>query len=388
MIRLPSGPITFVDSFGRYRYNYVFYLALVSRRRTVNPLALRQSRVATNAVRYSRGPVRLVLVTLGTLTGAAGICFAVGQFFTHEIPFKGGEERALVQVKAPFGNLHLGSTTSQGLLAYLEGHGDNGEEPSMRSRYVLRGTTGILNLTVGEDEGMLETNPPLAQTFRANGAFSMVGSGNNRYTDWGDVQYIGDGRDHSYHVSRAAYTPSNAGTRLFLTKKLPLTLQAEMGFGESVLDLSGLWLQELTLETGANQARVFLRTPNPGSMDVCSVSAGVGEFTMDGIGHLNTSKFDFNGGFGMYSLNFAGKLRKNLEANLSVGLGKLSVRVPPDAGRLQVIYDDGVFCSYNFGGIVKRKDGYATSPGFDQSNAPVITLRITSGAGKINVIYK
>jgi hypothetical protein len=155
-----------------------------------------------------------------------------------------------------------------------------------------------------------------------------------------------------------------------------------------VLDLSGLWLQNLNLETGANQARVFLKSPNPGSMESCSVSAGVGEFTMEGIGHLNTSKFEFNGGFGMYNLNFAGKVRKNLEANISVGLGKLAIRVPPDAGRLQVYYDDGVFCAYRFAGIVKRRDGYATSPGFDQSNAPVITLRITSGAGKVDVVYK
>jgi hypothetical protein len=90
----------------------------------------------------------------------------------------------------------------------------------------------------------------------------------------------------------------------------------------------------------------------------------------------------------MYNLNFGGKLKKNLEANVSVGLGKLSVRVPPTSGRLQIIYDDGVFCSYNFAGIVKKRDGYATSVGFDQSNAPVLTLRITSGAGKVNVVYR
>lgn len=353
----------------------------MSRRLNINPLALRY------IVKAGR-PARLVLITLGTIAGVTGVCFAVSQFFAHEIPLKGGEERALVQVSAPYGSLILGSTSSPGLLAYLEGHGDNGEEPSMRSRYVVRGTTGILNLTVGEDEGSLHRDPVLASTHRAASNFSLVGSHNNRYSDAGEVYYIGDGRDYSYSVTRAAYAPTGASTRLFLTKKLPLDLEAEMGFGESELDLSGLWLQELTLETGANQARVFLRSPNPGSMDKCTVSAGVGEFRMEGIGYLNTSKFDFNGGFGMYDLNFAGKLRKNLEANVSVGLGRLSVRVPPTAGRLQIFYDDGVFCSYNFAGVVKKRDGYATSAGFDQSNAPVLTLRITSGAGKVNVLYR
>ncbi len=353
----------------------------MSRRLNINPLALRYISIAGH-------PVRLVLITLGTIVGATGIACAVGQFFAHEIPLKGGEERALIQVSAPYGSLILGSTSSTGLLAYLEGHGDNGEEPSMRSRYVVRGTTGILNLTVGEDEGSLQQPPPLASTHRATSNFSLIGSGNNRYSDAGEVYHIGDGRDYSYSVTRASYAPSNTSTRLFLTKKLPLALDAEMGFGESELDLSGLWLQDLNLETGANQARVYVRSPNPGSMDKCSISAGVGEFTMEGIGFLNTSKFDFNGGFGMYRLHFGGKLKKNLEANVSVGLGKLSLRIPPSAGRLQVFYDDGVFCSYNFTGIVKKRDGYATSVGFDQSNAPVLTLRITSGAGKVNVVYK
>lgn len=353
----------------------------MSRRLTINPLAIRYASLAGR-------PIRLVLVTLVTITGAAGITCAVGQFFAHEIPLKGTEERALVQVSAPYGSLVLGSTTSAGLLAYVEGHGDNGEEPSMRSRYVLRGTTGILNLTLGEDQGSLQGNPPLATAHRANTTFSLVGSKHDRYSDWGEVYHIGDRSDVDHTISRAAYNPAHGSTRLFLTKKIPLALDAEMGFGESKLDLSGLWLQNLNLETGANQAHVYLRSHNPGAMDICSVSAGVGEFTMEGIGFLNTSKFEFSGGFGMYNLNFAGKIKKNLEANISVGLGKLSVRVPPDAGRLQVFYDDGVFCSYRLAGIAKRRDGYATSPGFDRSNAPVITLHIASGAGKVEVVYK
>lgn len=378
----PAQQIAYLPQNG----HFVTHSFFVSRRVHINPQALRH-RVIRTASQAGR-PLRLVLITLGTITGASGIALAVGEFFAHEIPFKGGEKSAVVQVSAPYGSLKIGSTTSNGLLAYLEGHGDNGEEPSMRSRYVVRGNTGILNLTVGEDEGYLHREPILASTRRATSSFSLVGSRNNRYSDQGEVTYIGDGNDYSYAISPAAYAPSNASTRLFLTKKIPLELEAEMGFGESELDLSGLWLMDLSLETGANQAHVFVRSPNPGSMNDCNISAGVGEFSMEGIGYLNTSKFDFNGGFGMYNLNFAGRLKKNLEANVSVGLGKLSIRVPPDACRLQVIYDDGVFCSYNFQGIAKRRDGYATSAGFDQSNAPVLTLRITSGAGKVSVVYK
>jgi hypothetical protein len=331
--------------------------------------------------RRLRAPIRVVILTLGTVAGAAGVCFAMSQFFQHEIKRLGGEQRAVVQISAPFGSLVVGSTSTPGTIAYIEGHGEDGEEPDLRTRYVIKGTTGILNISLGDGEqGSREIQPPLASTFRAN-TQGFVLTGGQRYTEDGKIVNITAPR-------RYAAAPAEYGSRVFLTKELPLALDAEMGFGESMLDLSGLWLQDLNLETGANQARVLLRSPNPGSMNQCMVSAGVGEFTMDGIGHLNTSRYIFNGGFGVYNLNFNGKLKKNIDANISVGVGKVNIRIPPADARVQVVYEDGVLCSYTFQGLTKKRDGYATSAGFENSRAPIITLRLTSGAGRINVIYK
>lgn len=350
----------------------------MSRRLLINPIARRVTFQVTGG-----RPLRLVLITLGTVAGMTGVAMAVSQFFQHEIKRLGGEQRALVQISAPFGSLILGSTSTPGTIAYIEGHGDDGEEPPMRTRYIVRGTTGILNVSLGDDESMIAPSTPLASTCASNNQLSLIGGVPRLSED--DRTYF-NSEVRSYVPSSP--NPSDYGSRVFLTKELPLALDVEMGFGESMLDLSGLWLQDLNLETGANQASVYIRTANPGSMDKCSVSAGVGEFNMEGIGNLNTSKFNFNGGFGVYSLNFNGKLKKDIEAKVSIGVGKVSIRVPPDVGRLQVFYEDGVLSSYNFAGLAKKRDGYATSVGFENSRAPIVTLHLTSGAGRINVIYR
>jgi hypothetical protein len=53
-----------------------------------------------------------------------------------------------------------------------------------------------------------------------------------------------------------------------------------------------------------------------------------------------------------------------------------------------VFYDDGLLSSFNFSGLTKRREGYATSVGFDQSTRPILTLRLSSGLGRMSVSYR
>ena len=122
-------------------------------------------------------------------------------------------------------------------------------------------------------------------------------------------------------------------------------------------------------------------------MGGCRINAGFGEFSMDGISDLNTDRFIFSGGVGYYSLNFNGTLTQNLDATVEVGMGKVAVNIPPEAGRVQIYYDDSYFSSFSFSGLSKRRDGYYTSGGFEQSKAPILTLHLSSGLGKMIVNY-
>jgi hypothetical protein len=207
-------------------------------------------------------------------------------------------------------------------------------------------------------------------------------------TDYGAVitpiePYYG-GRINSY----ASMSKNTDRYQLNLTQDVPITINAIFGFGESSMDWSGLSIATAFVETGASDTKLAIRTPNPIQMTFCRVNAGVGSVRIDGICNMNAGRFDFSGGVGYYKLNFGGKLSRNLDANVEVGLGKVSIDIPPDAGRVQVFYDDSFFSSFSFQGLNKRRDGYVTSVGFDQSTAPILTLRLSTGMGKMEVRYR
>ena len=166
-----------------------------------------------------------------------------------------------------------------------------------------------------------------------------------------------------------------------------MNFHADLGFGESFVDLSDLPVMSADIESGANQTTIVSRTPNTRNMSVCRVGAGIGQCNMSGIGNMNPEHFYFNGGFGSYHLSFDGEQHRDIDATIQVGLGKCSITIPPSAARVQVFYDDGLLSSYDFSGLTRRRDGYATSVGFDNSKAPVLTLRLETGMGRISVSY-
>jgi hypothetical protein len=219
------------------------------------------------------------------------------------------------------------------------------------------------------------------------GGFSFA-STNQVRTEWGAPAYEPSTPAQYLPVSSSRNSSNNERSKLFLTTETPLSLSAQMGFGESYLDLTGLQLTSAFVETGASSSKIVCRKPNSNPMSTCIVNAGIGSFSMEGICFLNAGRYHFSGGVGYYKLNFGGKLQRSMDAIVEVGLGKVTLDIPADAGRVQVYYDDSFFSSFTFQGLNKRKEGYATSVGFDQSSAPVLTLRLSSGMGKMEVRYR
>jgi hypothetical protein len=334
-------------------------------------------------------PRYAVPVTILSLAAVATVAYAKYRTIQKSFTRTGTEARANVLLNVPYGNFQLSSGTRVGQLALLQVQTDDMEEdPPMHVRQTMNGNCATLKVTLGTDEGMLGADKPIAGAQRAMTGFSLASAGSIR-TEWGDI------------VSPQAPYPANAIApnasllsddddryQLFLTKEIPVSISAIFGFGESIMDWTGLSVTSAYIETGASNARVTLKAPNPFQMTGCKVSAGIGSFVMDGICNLNATRYEFSGGVGYYKLFFNGKLQRDLEARVEVGLGKVTIDIPPDAGRVQIYYDENVFSSFSFQGLNRRRDGYATSVGFDQSTAPILTLYLSSGMGKMEVRYK
>jgi hypothetical protein len=337
--------------------------------------------------------VSRVAIPLFVLFTITGIAYAAYRVVSHEIPRGKTETRLNVHVYAPYGSLAIAPGASGGSIARLDMEADeSGEDPAMYLRYgVSQVGVGNLRVSIGDDEGALQQHRPVAMW----GARSQQLLVNTNYI----TSDNGAGYSYGYERNHQTFTPipmrpgprqqeSAYKSRLYLATDLPTSLNAQLGFGQSYIDLSGIPLERAYIETGASKARVVFGSANPTPMSVYQISAGVGECALDGICNSNAAKFEFDGGIGYYSLAFGGELQRNMDATVSVGLGKVSINIPPQAGRVQVFYDDNLFSGYNFTGLAIRRSGYATSVGFDRSTAPILTLHLSSGMGKMNVVYR
>ena len=320
---------------------------------------------------------------------SVGIAYAAHRVIHNAIERTGAERYVNVLLNVPYGNFTMYAGTKPNRLALIETITEDMENnPPLHYRYMLNSgaALGTLKVTLGADEGMLDNGQPLA--YLANTGLTLASAGTLR-TDWGDVLYSPPiqrsilGTNHSISNS-----DDNERYQFYLTNEIPVSISAQFGFGESLMDWTGLQLASAYVETRASTARITMKSPNQLPMSSCKVSAGFGSFQMDGICFLNASRYEFSGGIGSYKLNFNGKLQRNLDAIVEVGLGKVAIDIPPDAGRVQIFYDDSFFSSFQFQGLNKRREGYATSVGFDQSKAPILTLRLSTGMGKMEVRYK
>ncbi len=350
-----------------------------------------------------RKPLRVAALAVLGLGLVASLTLAIERYSTARIGKFGGEHRLVFQLEAPYGSVNLRAGTNPSDVAVIETLSEDADAHNCQWSYGVRNTIGILRIGIGTDEGMRAT-PPIAM-WHANSGLSLASS-TAPQSDMGfpmrsspfsfPMPRMYGGFQYAWHpalrtVSTDAGTKveaiSTPGTQIYITKDLPLVFSANLGFGQSTLDLSGLPLTSASIETGASQADIYCMQPNTETLDYCSVRAGLGQCTFLGISNLNANHFTFHGAVGSYHLGFEGRLQHNLDAVIELGMGKCSLSIPPTAGRVQVFYDSGLLSSFSFSGLARVRNGYARSPGFDLSNSPILTLHLSSGVGSISVSY-
>ncbi len=351
----------------------------------------------------ARRPVtRIMLFSIGAVATFGGIAAALNYYSIIPIHRLGGEKRLVFRLDAPYGSVDLRSGAGPNDAATIELLADEADARSPQWSYGMHnGNVGMLRIGIGTDEGMV-SKPPIAMWDTRSGFSPAVATAPE--PDWAPpcpssffsfstpVIPFGSGFPQRFHsLSTDAGTKvesaARAGTRITLSKDLPIDFAADLGFGESFLDLTGLPITDASIETGASRTRICCNSVNPAQLRNCTVHAGLGQCTFSGISNLNADHFTFHGAVGSYHLGCEGTLTHNLDAAIDIGMGMCTVTIPPTAGRVQVFFEEGLLSSYTFSGLAERRPGYASSPGFDMSKSPVLTLHLSSGVGKISVSY-
>ncbi len=258
-----------------------------------------------------------------------------------------GETAMIVRIEGGMGSLHVrrGASNTAFSLVQLSGESDDAR-PSVR--YNIKDDKGVLTveLNVNENED-------------------------------------GDGLAELLHLFKGKH----GGTwRLELTDRVPIDFRMEFGAGEAALDLTGLVLAGLRLETGASSLRIRSAEPNTARIGTVSITAGLGSIESESLGNLNFDRMRFEGGLGSYELDLSGALRDGAQIRAEVGLGSLDILVPAQVGILAYC-EDNFLSSSDLHRFVRLEDDVYASPNYKQSSRKV-KMNLESGLGSVSVRVK
>lgn len=144
--------------------------------------------------------------------------------------------------------------------------------------------------------------------------------------------------------------------RLDLARSVPVDLALEMGAAEADLDLGGMRLRRVAIESGASGAMLHFDTPNQIPMERLELDVGAAAVRARGLANSRAREMRVKVGIGGADLDFGGEWTADMELDVEVALGRATVRVPPDVGvRVET---RRVLGSFDAEGFVERDGAY------------------------------
>ena len=170
---------------------------------------------------------------------------------------------------------------------------------------------------------------------------------------------------------------------LELSPEVPLVLDLEFGAARADLDLGGIALRELYVETGASDTRIEVSEPNPVQLELASFEAGAANLVATGLGNLNAERIRLAAKAGKATLDFGGEWRRDAEVDLAIDLGAVELRFPRGLGVQLVV--DALLTSVDAQEMYRRGDSYF-SPDWDGAETR-LTVEIDAHIGAIDVVW-
>jgi hypothetical protein len=168
---------------------------------------------------------------------------------------------------------------------------------------------------------------------------------------------------------------------LRLGPQTPLDVDLKFGAAEAKLELGGLRVRSLNVSTGASATMLSFSQPNLMACERAEFEVGAAKFEVVGLGNLNARQLELSGGVGEVLLDFTGSWRGDLNAQVHMGLGSLTLRVPKGLGvRVQ---KEGLLAGFDSQGLVKRGNVYY-SEGYERA-AHKLVVKLDAAFGAIRV---
>lgn len=193
----------------------------------------------------------------------------------------------------------------------------------------------------------------------------------------GDLEVGVEGRGRGIRMRN-----TKAGELLLrLSPELPLELDLDFGAVEADLDLGGLQVTSLDVETGASDTQIRFDEVNAAVCDRLEIAMGAAAFTARGLGNAGCESMQVEGGVGDLTLDFSGAWPRDINADITMALGSVKLVVPEDIG---VRVDKDTFLTdFDRDGFYKRGDDYY-SDNWDHASRR-LTIDLEGAFGSVTV---
>jgi hypothetical protein len=177
--------------------------------------------------------------------------------------------------------------------------------------------------------------------------------------------------------------------RMYLSDTKPYSLQLEYGVGSAHVDLSGLAIKKLKINTGSADVHIgYSSLENKVDMDTLSVKVDLGSLHVQNLNLSRTQYTSADVGFGNMTLDFSANppfVTNRIEG--SVGAGNLTIILPASQTPVLVKINDSWLCSVKIPESMKkiRANTFVNAAySEDAQNALLFNLDVSMG----NIIFR
>lgn len=279
-----------------------------------------------------------LLLTAGIVVVVTGFTF-LSQKHHEEIPLS-IERELKVTLNAGLGDIDIARNTT-GMLFEADVESDRDRDFSDAIDYTIRDGMGYLNIDINDN-----------------------------------VERHDNKKNFSFH----GFDLEHWSTRFSNT--IPISFDLELGLGTGNLDFTGLKVKDLNISAGASSVTMRFDEPNSAVIDYLHIESGLSKFRAEGLGNANFNHLKFEGGVGSYVLDFSGALKKEVDVDIEVGLGALTIIIPEKIGA-HVTYEKNwsFYCSMDDDFKEESEHNFFTQN--YHTAAGKLNLRIESGLGSV-----
>jgi len=169
--------------------------------------------------------------------------------------------------------------------------------------------------------------------------------------------------------------------QLNLGTGIPIDLTLEFGAARAELELGGLRLRRARIATGASETTLRVSEPNPEVCKLFEIEVGAARFEANHLANLNAERVTLKGGVGEVVLDFTGEWRSDLTADIQMGLGSLTLRLPRGLGVR--VRKGGILVGFDSQELIKRGDAWY-SENWDGADRK-LSINIEAAFGTVDV---